>query len=142
MIKKLLQKLKTQKIKRQINKPRYPIYSLITGEIVWLSKRTRDCTNTEYLFRNVKDFAIFELNGLENFHIVSNQNVDIMEDSNEKDYAIKDWQMFEEHPIMKMYMRKHNLDEYSLLSFAQIVALEKAMNKEHEYKYENDKMFC
>ena len=143
MIKKLLEKIKTANLKRKVNKPCYPIYKLITGEIVWLHKRNKDNKNTEYLFRHVKKFGIFQLDGInDNLHIISGQNLQIMESANEKDYAIKDWKMFEDQPNMKTYMRKHHLTEDSLLSFAQIVALEQAMNKEHEYKNENDKMFC
>ena len=143
MIKKLIENFKKAQIKRKINKPRYPIYKLITGEVVWLHKRNKNNINTEYLFRHVKDFGIFELHGSENnLHIISSQNLQIMESANEKDYAIKDWEAFEEQPNMKMYMRKHNLTIDSMLSFAQIYALEQAMNKENEYTNENDKMFC
>ena len=142
MIKKLIENFKKAHYKRKINKPAYPIYTLITGEVIWLHQRNRDNKNTEYLYRNVKKFGIFMLDGNNNIHIISGQNLDIMEKSNEKDYAIKDWEAFEEHPNMKMYMRKHNLTIDSMLSFAQIYAIEQAMNKEHEYKNENDKIFC
>ena len=123
MIKKLLETIKMANLKRKINKPCYPIYKLITGKIVYLHKRTRYDKETEYTFRKVK-------------------NLDIVEKSTEKDYAIMDWEMFEDQPNMKMYMRKHHLTEESLLSFAQIYALEELMNKDNVYHNENDKVFC
>ena len=141
MIKKLLEKIKMANLKRKINKPCYPIYKLITGKIVYLHKRTRYDKETEYTFRKVKNFGIFELDDINNIHIISKQNLDIVEKSTEKDYAIMDWEMFEDQPNMKMYMRKHHLTEESLLSFAQIYALEELMNKDNVYHNENDKMF-
>jgi len=144
MFKKIYNKLKQAHYKKLVNKPQYPIHSLYTGRIVYFENRT-PATNGEfafhYRFRPVKDFAILE-NYYDLNHIISSQKLKEMWLINNKDYCLHDLQAFAEHPSMKLYMRKHNLTEDSLLSFAQIFALEQAMNKEHEYTNENDKIFC
>ena len=143
LIKKMLEKFKQAKIQKKINKPRYPIHSLYSGRIVFYES----CVPAEngefafhYKFRPVKNFAIlYNYNNLT--HIISGQQLKEMWLLRNKDYCVHNLTSFAEHPNMKMYMRKHNLDENSKLSFAQIFALEKAMNKENEYTNENDKMF-
>ena len=143
MFKKIYNKLKQAHYKKIVNKPQYPIHSLYTGRIVYFENRT-PATNGEfafhYRFRPVKDFAIFNYN-YDYSHMISGQKLKEMWLINNKDYCIHDLQAFAEHPSMKLYMRKHNLTEDSLLSFAQIFALEQAMNKENVYKNENDKIF-
>ena len=143
MIKKLYQKLRHAKFKRLVNKPKYPIHSLYTGRIVYFEKAI-PASNGEfafhYRFRPVKDFAIFTYN-YDYSHIISGQKLKELWITNKRDYCIHNLESFAEHPNMKMYMRKHHLTEDSLLSFAQIVALEEAMNKDKTYKNDNDKMF-
>ena len=143
MIKTLINKLKQIKCKRLMNKPQYPIHSLSTGRIVYFEDKKPASNGAfafHYAFRHVKNFAILQnCNSLT--HIVSGQELKEMWLLNNKDYCVHNLQDFAEHPKMKLYMRKHNLTENSLLSFAQIMALEQAMNKRNVYTFEEDKMF-
>lgn len=145
MLKKLFQKIKTAKIKKWVNKPKFPIHSLYTGKIVYLNYEQYTGVSDVFRqnFRIVKRFAIFNYNrGFNYSHIKSGQELKEMWCANQKDYCIHKLEEFEENAEMKLFMRKNHLTEDSLLSFAQIVALEEAMNKEKIYTTENDKMFC
>ena len=142
MLKKLLQKIKHAKEKRWANKARYHISSLYTGEIVFYHDSTTSNGITHFQYASVKNFAIFNvLNFAEYTHFKSSQKLKEMFWADKKDYAINNLQKFEENPQMKLLMRKNHLTEDSLLSFAEIIAIENAMNKQVYCHNENDKMF-
>ena len=140
MIKELLKKFKMAKVKKWVHKPQFPIYLLYTGKIVYLQGKEKADNGYSCNFRPVKNFAIFNYD-LTYFHVVSSQKLNTMGFTTKKDYCIHELEEFSEHPEMKMFMRKKHLTEESLLSFAQIVALEEAMNQENIYTEENDKIF-